>query len=151
LLRVVGFERARSGTERAGIGVERAYLSRSRIPGAGLRVVDGSGLSPIDRVPPLVLAMVVAHAGNGPSGPVFIRALPLVGIEGTVRHHDVHDARGRARAKSGHIEGVNALAGTLATRRHGRISFAFIVNGPRADADIVTVAEDRALDALADF
>lgn len=151
LLRSIGFERARAGTESAGVQVERGYLVRAGIPLRGLRIVDGSGLSPKDRVPPIVLAMVVAQAVRAPWGGEFVRGLPLVGIEGTVRRHDVHDARGRARAKSGHIEWVNALAGTVATRGHGRVSFAFIVNGPRADAGVVTRSEDRALDALADF
>jgi D-alanyl-D-alanine carboxypeptidase len=77
--------------------------------------------------------------------------LPLDGIEGTVKHHDLHDALGRTRAKSGHIEDVNALAGTIATMHHGRIAFAFVVNDPRADADIVYEEVDRALDALAAY
>jgi D-alanyl-D-alanine carboxypeptidase/D-alanyl-D-alanine-endopeptidase (penicillin-binding protein 4) len=151
LLRIIGFERAHGGTEGGGVRVERAYLARAGIPLRGLHIVDGSGLSPKDRVPPIVLAMVVAQATRAPWGGQFVRGLPLVGMEGTVRHHDVHAARGRARAKSGHIEWVNALAGTVATRRHGRVSFAFIINGPRADAGVVTRSEDRALDALADF
>jgi D-alanyl-D-alanine carboxypeptidase/D-alanyl-D-alanine-endopeptidase (penicillin-binding protein 4) len=151
LLRVVGFERARSGTERAGIRVERAYLVRTEVPTAGMNIVDGSGLSPNDRTPALVLAMVVQRATRRSAGDALLRGLPLVGVEGTVRRHELHAALGRARAKSGHIEGVNALAGTLATRRHGRIAFAFIVNDARSDADVVTRSEDRALDALADF
>jgi D-alanyl-D-alanine carboxypeptidase len=72
-----------------------------------------------------------------------------VGLDGTVKHHDLHDALGRTRAKSGHIENVNGLAGTIATEHHGRVAFAFIVNDPRANADVVTEEEDRALDAIA--
>jgi hypothetical protein len=34
---------------------------------------------------------------------------------------------------------------------HGRIAFAFVVNDPRADADIVYEEVDRALDALAAY
>ena len=34
---------------------------------------------------------------------------------------------------------------------HGRVAFAFIVNDPRANADVVTEEEDRALDALAEM
>ena len=46
---------------------------------------------------------------------------------------------------------VNALAGVVATRRHGRVAFAFVVNDPAAQAEEVSVAQDSALDALADF
>jgi D-alanyl-D-alanine carboxypeptidase len=74
-----------------------------------------------------------------------------VGQEGTVLYHDLNDARGRVRAKSGHLAEVNALAGVVTTRRHGRIAFAFLVNDPAAQAAEVSVAQDAALDALADF
>jgi D-alanyl-D-alanine carboxypeptidase len=70
-------------------------------------------------------------------------------MEGTVRYHQLHDALGKARAKSGHIEGVNALAGTVQTARHGRVAFAIIVNDPRAYDEVVTIGQDRMLDALA--
>jgi hypothetical protein len=39
----------------------------------------------------------------------------------------------------------------LQTEHHGRISFAFILNDPRADADVVYEEEDRALDRLARY
>jgi D-alanyl-D-alanine carboxypeptidase len=84
-----------------------------------------------------------------PVGPVFVGSLPRVGMEGTVRWHHLTDALGRARAKSGHIENVNALAGYVETRRHGRVAFAFILNDRRADDGPVYIGIDRALDILA--
>jgi serine-type D-Ala-D-Ala carboxypeptidase/endopeptidase (penicillin-binding protein 4) len=149
LLRIVGFEQGHAGTERAGIRAERAYLARNDIPLHGVSVFDGSGLSPKNRVPPLVVARVLRAALRSPGGDAYLRALPLVGREGTVKHHDLTAALGRARAKSGHIDGVNALAGTVQTRGHGRVTFAFVVNGPYADADVITKETDRALDVLA--
>ncbi len=66
-------------------------------------------------------------------------------------HHNLSDSLGRARAKSGHIEGVNGLVGTVLTHHHGRVAFAFIVNDPRYQASAITDDEDKALDRLADF
>ncbi len=100
---------------------------------------------------PATLAKLLAGEARSPYGGVYVRSLPRAGLEGTVVHHDLHDALGRTRAKSGHIENVNGLAGYVQTRHHGRIAFAFEVNDPRADADIVYEEEDRALDALSDF
>jgi D-alanyl-D-alanine carboxypeptidase len=80
---------------------------------------------------------------------VFVNALPRVGIEGTVRWRQLTDARGKARAKSGHIENVNALAGYVQTRRHGRVAFAIIVNDRRADDGPVDEGIDKTLDVLA--
>jgi D-alanyl-D-alanine carboxypeptidase/D-alanyl-D-alanine-endopeptidase (penicillin-binding protein 4) len=149
LLRIVGYEEARSGTERGGISVERTFLRSNGIAPDGLHVVDGSGLSPQDRIAPIVLARVLGAGLEGPDGPTFLRALPLVGREGTLKRHVLHAALGRARAKSGHISGVAALVGTVQTRRRGRVTFAFVVNGPYADAAAVDEATDRALDMLA--
>ena len=150
LLHALGAQGRHAGTDATGLHVERTWLARAGLDDA-VAVGDGSGLSPHDRIPPFVLASVVARAIDGRDGAVFLHALPVVGVEGTVRYHHLHAALGRARAKSGHIDAVNALVGTVETRRHGRVAFAFIVNDPRADADAVTLAQDAALDALADF
>ncbi|HEY4439138.1 MAG TPA: D-alanyl-D-alanine carboxypeptidase/D-alanyl-D-alanine-endopeptidase [Candidatus Elarobacter sp.] len=148
LLRAVGATRG-SGSEAGGATVERALLAREGVPLSGLRVVDGSGLAPTDRVAPLTLAMLLARTALEPGGSIFVGSLPRVGIEGTVRWHHLTDARGRARAKSGHIANVNALTGYVQTHRHGRVAFAFIVNDRRADDGPVYAGVDRALDLLA--
>jgi D-alanyl-D-alanine carboxypeptidase/D-alanyl-D-alanine-endopeptidase (penicillin-binding protein 4) len=151
LLRVLGESGGRAGTDAAGVAFEKRELARLDVSRERMRLYDGSGLAPSDRIMPETLAQLIAKVSRGPYGDVFVRSLPRVGLEGTVRHHELRDALGRTRAKSGHIEGVNGLAGTIATRHHGRIAFAFIVNDPRANADVVYTSEDRALDALSDF
>ncbi len=148
LLRAVGATRG-VGTEANGAAVERAILVRGGVPQDGLRIVDGSGLAPSDRVAPLTLATLLARTAVEPAGALFVGALPRVGIEGTVRRRHVTSARGRARAKSGHIAHVNALAGYVQTLRHGRVAFAIIVNDRRADDGPVEIGIDRALDVLA--
>jgi D-alanyl-D-alanine carboxypeptidase/D-alanyl-D-alanine-endopeptidase (penicillin-binding protein 4) len=151
LLRLLGERAGHPGTDQAGIAAEERELSRLGVPRDRLELYDGSGLAPSDRIMPYSLAKLVAAETRGPLGDLFVRSLPLVGIEGTVKRHDLHTALGRTRAKSGHIEDVNALAGTIATVHHGRIAFAFVVNDPRADADVIYAEIDRALDALAAY
>ena len=148
LLRAVGATRG-VGTEANGALVERAELERVGAPSAGLHVADGSGLAPTDRIAPLTLATLLARVAAEPIGPAFVSALPRVGIEGTVRRRGVTDALGRARAKSGHIENVNALTGYVDTRRHGRVAFAILVNDRRADDGPVDQGISDALDVLA--
>ena len=149
LLRALGTRAATTGNPLSGGTVERDVLRRLGVPDDGLRIVDGSGLAATDRIAPLSLATLLARAALSPNGPVLIRALPRVGIEGTVRRRDLTTALGRARAKSGHIEDVNALAGYVQTKRHGRVAFAIIVNDRRADDGPVDDGIDRTLDVLA--
>ena len=148
LLRAVGAESG-TGTERSGGAVERSLMTRDGVPQGGLRIVDGSGLAPSDRIAPISLATFLARTAAQPIGSALFAALPRVGMEGTVRYRSVTEALGRARAKSGHIENVNALVGYVDTHRHGRVAFAFLVNDPNADAGSVDEGINRALDVLA--
>ncbi|GAC1311494.1 MAG: D-alanyl-D-alanine carboxypeptidase/D-alanyl-D-alanine-endopeptidase [Vulcanimicrobiaceae bacterium] len=149
LLRIVGERTGRPGTDQTGIAAEKSALAKLGVRYDRMRVFDGSGLAPGDKIMPLTLAQVIAAELRGRNADVFLRSLPRVGYDGTVKHHNLTSALGRTRAKSGHIENVNGLAGTVATLHHGRVAFAFVVNDRRANADIVTQEEDRALDALA--
>ena len=151
LLRTLGERAGHPGTDAAGIALEKTELAKFHVPRDRMAVYDGSGLAPSDRIMPLTLAALLANVARSPIGDAYVRSLPLVGKEGTVRSHELHDAFGRARAKSGHIENVNALAGSVLTRRHGRVAFAFVVNDGRANADVVYRNEDRALDALSRY
>jgi D-alanyl-D-alanine carboxypeptidase/D-alanyl-D-alanine-endopeptidase (penicillin-binding protein 4) len=151
LLRAVGVYGGSAGTEAAGGQVEREVFREIGARTDGLRVVDGSGLAPSDRVAPIDLATLLARANLEPIGDVLYHDLPRVGIEGTVRRHDVTTALGRSRAKSGHIEDVDALAGYVDTHRHGRVAFAILVNDPRADDGLVDDGIDSTLDVLATF
>ena len=147
----MGERSGRPGTDAAGVAEELHELDRLGVPHPGARIFDGSGLAPDDRVPPLTFAKLIAVEQAGPAGPTFVRLLARVGLEGTAIHHELTSAAGRVRAKTGHIDGVNGLAGTVQSRHHGRIAFDFVVNDPRADAEVVTEEEDRALDALSEF
>lgn len=142
---------AARGTAAAGVAAERAFLATVGVPTPNFRVYDGSGLSPSDRLSALTEAELLAAIIRSPLADAFMRALPLAGKEGTVKYHALGPALGRVRAKSGHIDGVNGLAGVVQTRRHGRIAFAFLVNGPNCNAAAVYDQEDRALDALSEF
>jgi len=152
LLRLVGRQAGRAGSDASGLTLERRELAHLGIAHPNLTAYDGSGLAPEDKIPPMVIARLLAAELRGPDGRVFLLSLPRVALDGTVVYgHELRAALGRARAKSGHLSQVNALAGTVLTRRHGRISFTFVVNGPRSEAGAVYRSQDRALDVLSEF
>lgn len=148
LLRAIGAERGRA-TEASGALVERAMLARDAVDTSGLRVVDGSGLAPTNRVAPLTFAALLARVQREPIASDLLRGLPRAGIEGTVRYRRLVKALGRVRAKSGHIGGVNALVGYVSTDHHGRVAFAVLVNALDPDSEAIENGIDRTLDALA--
>jgi serine-type D-Ala-D-Ala carboxypeptidase/endopeptidase (penicillin-binding protein 4) len=145
LLRSLGEERA-TGSDTVGLQTETEFLSERGIPRPGLRLTDGSGLSNANRIAAITLARLLADAQARGGNASMYMLLPAGGREGTLRRYDFTSALGRVRAKSGHIDGVASLAGYVNTQHHGRIAFAFLINGSPGDPDAAIV---RAVDRLA--
>jgi D-alanyl-D-alanine carboxypeptidase/D-alanyl-D-alanine-endopeptidase (penicillin-binding protein 4) len=112
-----------------------------------LHLVDGSGLAHANRVPAITLARILAHYDASPQGNMLYPLLPRGGKDGTLKMYDFTSAQGRVRAKSGHVDGVASLAGYVDTRKHGRVVFAFLINGSPGDPDAAIVS---AVDRLAE-
>jgi D-alanyl-D-alanine carboxypeptidase/D-alanyl-D-alanine-endopeptidase (penicillin-binding protein 4) len=138
MARQVAIHDGRPGTFTDGAAAVRTEVSKLGVDLTGVTTYDGSGLSRQDRIPPRVLAQVIATAAGGPaceslpSGPcpaappgvapnpalrVLVAGLAAAGVNGTLGPHFVDSqsraARGILRAKSGSLQGVVSLAGIL--------------------------------------
>lgn len=84
---------------------------------------NGSGLTRTGRVSADALAAILQDAARSPNAGYFERSLPIVGVNGTVRHLARRDpdspAIGQARLKTGSLRDVSAIAG-YAWGRSGR-------------------------------
>lgn len=148
LLRSVGRERTGIATDQSGIATELRFLSERGIPTPGLKLSDGSGLAPDNRVAAITLARVLSDDELRGGDRSLYLLLPLGGRQGTLKEYDFTTALGRVRAKSGHITGVASLAGYVNTLHHGRVVFAFSINGSPGDPDAAIV---RAVNRIVDF
>jgi len=147
LLRAVGYATRGLGTPKNGFAAERDVLDRMAADPPGVRLADGSGLSPDNRVTALMLGSVLRSLALGTNGEQIISLLPRVGIDGTVRAHPIGAAAtGRVYGKSGYIEGVSGLAGYIKTAHHGLLIYVFLVNDWTTSLDAVWAAEGRMLD-----
>lgn len=148
LLRTVGGETTGTADDASGVAAELRFLSERGIPAPGISLVDGSGLAAGNRVAAITLARLLSDAElRGGEASLYL-LLPLGGREGTLKYYDFTTALGRVRAKSGHIGGVSSLAGYVNTLHHGRLAFAFLINGSPGDPDSAIV---RAVNRLAEF
>jgi serine-type D-Ala-D-Ala carboxypeptidase/endopeptidase (penicillin-binding protein 4) len=104
--------------------------------GRGVHLVDGSGLSPLDRVSPQALAAVVrlaAWAGPPPLRAV-IAGLPVAGFSGTLAPGQSvfrgfgSAALGMVRAKTGNLTKVASLAGITDDASGHLLAFAFMAD-----------------------
>jgi D-alanyl-D-alanine carboxypeptidase/D-alanyl-D-alanine-endopeptidase (penicillin-binding protein 4) len=128
LVRAIGLAAERRGNADAGLRGLMSALTRLGVPTAGVSLVDGSGLSPDDRVTCPALLAAVELGGRAQDRALRV-GLPIAGRTGTLAGRFVGDPlAGRLRAKTGHIDGVVGLAGIVATTA-GTVSFAFLANG----------------------
>jgi serine-type D-Ala-D-Ala carboxypeptidase/endopeptidase (penicillin-binding protein 4) len=121
-------------------------------------IVDGSGLSPNDKVPAKLLAdVLVAAAKPDASDPKTIKlrplltALPVAGGTGTLAtRYEQWGAGGRGwvRAKTGTLTSVNTLAGVVVDADGRLLVFAFMSSSPVLDNNLVRGALDEMAAAL---
>ncbi len=127
LLKEVGAVQGTGGSAAAGIAVERQLLSDAGVPLAGVRMVDGSGLSLLDRWTPLGLATLLRTMWeDGDLRPYLEPALPIAGETGTLQHRmRKAPARGLVRAKTGTTNNASSLSGFVGDR----YAFSILENG----------------------
>jgi D-alanyl-D-alanine carboxypeptidase/D-alanyl-D-alanine-endopeptidase (penicillin-binding protein 4) len=147
LLKVVGAEFGGVGTTSAGAAIVRRTLR-----GFGLtpRVVDGSGLSPLNRTSPRHVVRLLERMDDSAAAAAFGASLPVAGRDGTLRKRmRATVARDRCRAKTGTLRGVSTLAGYCASTTGARVGFALLMN--RVSIEGARRLQDRMLVALARY
>ena len=135
------------GTTRAGCIVIRRELASRDVPLAGVRIVDGSGLSRHDRATARALGELLVSAWRDPVlREPFFRALAIAGVDGTLEDRmRSGPAYGRVRAKTGTTRASSALSGYVGTR----YVFAILQNGSPIDWTRARRTQDRFAQALA--
>jgi serine-type D-Ala-D-Ala carboxypeptidase/endopeptidase (penicillin-binding protein 4) len=124
------------GTWTNGIAAIRQQLAALGMPANGFQTVDGSGLSPENRVSPraFVDALRIAHA-SFIFGPEFEASMPIAARDGTLTRR-ASAAIDAVRAKTGLLAGAAALSGYARTRDGTDLVFSLLVNDyKRGDPD----------------
>lgn len=112
-------------------GAQVIALTLSQNFGIAPRIVDGSGLSRLDRSSPLEVMRLLRAMWATPDGSVLRASLPVVGRTGTVRGVALGtQAVGRCAAKTGTLDGVTNLAGYCTSAGAQNLAFAFFLDGP---------------------
>lgn len=110
-------------------------LVRYRVPTEGLRLVDGSGLSPDNRVPASALTTLMRAVAAKQDGLAPVDAgLAVAGRTGTLREHGrftgaAADARGHVRGKTGTLDDMYGLTGVTDEVAGDRVVFTVFAEG----------------------
>jgi D-alanyl-D-alanine carboxypeptidase/D-alanyl-D-alanine-endopeptidase (penicillin-binding protein 4) len=135
------------GTSSAGAKAVRRVLAEAAVPLEGVRIVDGSGLSPRNRLTAAALIALLVAAWRDPEiRPVFIQSLAVAGVNGTLDDRmERPPARGAVLAKTGTTNESSALSGYV----RGRFAFAVLQNGRPVSHFWARRAQDRFASVLA--
>lgn len=147
LLKQLGAVDEGRGTSAGGAQAVRRALHEAAIPLAGVRIVDGSGLSSLNRLTAAAVIGILVVAWNDPTiRPSFVRSLAVAGVNGTLEDRlERPPARGAVLAKTGTLRESSALSGYV----RGRWAFAVIQNGRPVSQFWARRAQDRFASVLA--
>jgi len=137
--------------ENGSIAVSQILSKKAGVNTAGLKILDGSGLSPSNLTTPAQLMQVLDFAFHHAStNDAFISALPIAGVDGTLKHRMGNIAR-KVRAKTGTISGVVSLAGYVMTADNEIFAFVIMVNGNKGMTWKFKEMEDKIATTLARY
>jgi serine-type D-Ala-D-Ala carboxypeptidase/endopeptidase (penicillin-binding protein 4) len=127
LLKQLGALYGGAGTSAAGAAVVRRTLASAGVSVTGVRIVDGSGLSGLDRMTAEALLGILQAAWSDPRlRTVFARELSVAGVNGTLQYRMRQPpARGNVVAKTG----TTSLSSALSGYAKGRFAFSILNNG----------------------
>ena len=147
LVKHLGAKIRGAGTTAAGCRVVRRVLAARNVPLAGVRIVDGSGLSRYDRATAKALVALLVSAWRDPAVRApFLGSLAIAGVDGTLEDRLRRPpARGRVRGKTGTTSTASALSGYVGSR----YVFAILQNGSPVNWTNARRAQNRFAQALA--
>ena len=147
LLKQLGAVDEGVGTSQAGAKAVHRVLRERAVSLAGVRIVDGSGLSPRNRLTAAALIGMLVAAWHDPViRPAFVQSLAVAGVNGTLEDRmEAAPARGAVRAKTGTTAESSALSGYV----RGRFAFAVLHNGRPVSHFWARRAQDRFAAVLA--
>jgi D-alanyl-D-alanine carboxypeptidase/D-alanyl-D-alanine-endopeptidase (penicillin-binding protein 4) len=133
LVKTIGYERSKAGSTDAGIKVVRNFWSERGIEKSSLKIIDGSGLSPANRVTTKALVTVMQYAKDKNWFSSF--------------YYDLPEANG-IKMKDGYINGVRSYTGYVKSKSGEEYTFSFIVNNFDGNAGTVREKMWKVLDLL---
>jgi D-alanyl-D-alanine carboxypeptidase/D-alanyl-D-alanine-endopeptidase (penicillin-binding protein 4) len=133
LLKTLGYQFAKSGSTDSGVNIIKRFWQKKGIEPYALNILDGSGLSPGNRITTDDLVQIMQYAKKQKWFASFYNALPEInGI----------------KMKSGSINGVISYTGFMKSKSGDEYTFAFIVNNYNGGGNSVKRKMWKLLDVL---
>ncbi len=142
------------GSWKSGGEAARAFLNRNGIDDTPFHPMDGSGLSPMNRVSAQLLTDVLATMAARPDADVYRASLTAAGVDGSLKDR-MTDLKGHVFGKTGYIGGVSSMSGYVKTFQGKWMAVSFVFNnisdknGDDTDVTAFTKLQDDACRVVA--
>ena len=116
----------------AGFKIERGFLQDAKLDMSGVSQGDGEGGDWADLFSPDFIAHYMAYLSTRPDFPVFFKALPILGKDGTLAKIQVNNpGAGHVFAKTGTFGSEDKLNGKMMLNGKGLAGFVITANGKK--------------------
>ncbi len=113
LIKTIALEKTRHGSTDTGVNIIKKFWAKRGIEETALNIIDGSGLSPANRITATTFTTILQYAKKQSWFSSFYNALPEIN---------------NIKMKSGSIGGVLSYAGYIKSKTGQDYTFAFIIN-----------------------
>jgi len=151
LARLIALEIGYPASFSGGAQAMAHQLEKMDLDTAGVKLVDGSGLSPEALITPRLEVQLLKYALENPAMKDGVSHLPIAGLTGTLSSRiEKSQGSGTVRAKTGGLTGVRSLAGTIVTADQRLLIFSIMADpdfpdgGWIAQRNIDEIAQDIA-------
>ena len=129
LLRILGAEKKQLGTRIAGIHVLKDFLNELQLDTNDFQILDGSGLSHLNKIKPFRMAQYLSAMLKHPAAPLFVESMATPGIDGlaSIRLNKIGQAH-YLKLKTGHIDKVQGLLGYVFGLDGDTLSVSILIN-----------------------
>lgn len=130
LLRAIGWEATGLGSAERGLETLQAYWEGRGLDFGGVRLYDGSGMSPRNVLPTSFFTqLLTVMYQDGSLRESFYESLPVAARSGSLKNYfGGTAAAANLRAKSGYIEGVRSYSGYARAKDGRLLAFSMLLN-----------------------
>ena len=130
IFKYLGYAKFGKGSFTNGSKAVMDYFREKKLDVSGVKVVDGSGLSPLNKVTSDFMCRYLMAISKESFFNDFLRSLSKVGENGTAKNLLPNLPAGiSVRVKTGTMDGVKAYAGYIDAANGDRLAFTIISNG----------------------
>lgn len=140
-----------TGSRRFGVAKLEAFMTEVGIPKSSYAFSGGSGMSIYNRISPRAMVQLLAFAARQDWFETWLADQPIGGVDGTLERRFVGTGlEGRIFAKTGTLNGANALSGVMIAKSGRRLLFSIFANDRPALTNSATPEMDAALSLIAE-